>query len=103
MKLPAFYQQRLNRWLDSRAPLSGQHKLSQKNLYTFPNLTGLGLTTTIIILWLLGTNYQNNLILGLSYLLISLFVVAIWHAFSNLVSLEVKAVTAHPGFAGDEI
>ena len=103
MKLPAFYQQRLNRWLDSRAPLSGQHKLSQKNLYTFPNLTGLGLTTTIIILWLLGTNYQNNLILGLSYLLISLFVVAIWQAFSNLVGLEVKAVTAHPGFAGDEI
>lgn len=103
MKLPAFYQQRLNRWLDSRAPLAGQHKLSHKNLYTFPNATGLGLLVTITLLWLLGTNYQNNLILGLSYLLISLFVVAIWQAFSNLVGLEIKAVNAQPGFAGDDI
>lgn len=103
MKLPRFYQQRIDRWLDSRSPLAVQHKLTQKNLYTFPNLTGLALTVAIVILWILGTNYQNNLILGLAYLLISLFVVAIWQAFSNLVGTEIKALGVQPGFAGEDI
>jgi uncharacterized protein (DUF58 family) len=103
MRIPSFYRKRLDKWLDKRAPLATQHKLAQHNLYTFPNLTGLGLVITILIIWLMGTNYQNNLVLGIAYLLISFFVVAIWQAYANLAGLEIKAVTSQPGFVGDNI
>jgi uncharacterized protein (DUF58 family) len=103
MRIPNFYRKRLDKWLDKRAPLATQHKLAQHNLYTFPNLTGLGLCITILIIWLMGTNYQNNLVLGIAYLLISFFVVAIWQAYANVAGLEIKAVTTQPGFAGDNI
>lgn len=103
MSLATLYRKRLDKWLDRRAPLSSAHKLAQHNLYTFPNTTGLGLAFTIFIIWLLGTNYQNNLILSVAYILISIFVVAIWQAYKNLAGLEIKAISASTGFAGDSI
>jgi len=98
-----WFDSRLNKWVDKRAPLANTHKLTQRNLYTFPNRIGLGLSITILIIWLLGTNFQNNLALAISYLLISIFVVAIWQAYGNLAGLVIKAVGASPGFAGDDI
>ncbi len=103
MKIPNFYRKRLNHWIDKRAPRSTQHKLTQRNLYTFPNRTGLGLLITLIIIWLMGTNYQNNLVLAIAYLLISLFIVAIWQAYRNLSGIEINAINSQPGFAGDDI
>jgi uncharacterized protein (DUF58 family) len=103
MTLAQLYRKRMDKWLDKRAPLSITHKLAQHNLYTFPNLTGLGLVFTIFIIWLLGTNYQNNLILAIAYILISIFVVSIWQAYKNLAGLEIKAVNTSKGFAGDPI
>jgi uncharacterized protein (DUF58 family) len=41
------------------------------------------------------------LILGLSYLLISIFVVSILHAFSNLSGISIQFIIAKPTFAGD--
>jgi uncharacterized protein (DUF58 family) len=56
----------------------------------------------LIVLWTLGTNYQNNLILGLSLLLASLFVLAILRTHENLSGLDVEFIDAEPGFAGQE-
>lgn len=103
MRIPTFYRKRLDRWLDSRSPIATEHKLTQRNLYTFPNTIGLGLLVTILIIWVMGTNYQNNLVLAICYLLISFFVVAIWQAYSNLAGIQIKAITSHSGFAGDDI
>jgi len=103
MRLPNFYRKRLDKWLDKRAPLATQHKLAQHNLYTFPNMTGFGFGISILIIWLMGTNYQNNLVLGIAYLLMSFFVVAIWQVFYNLAGLNIKAVTSQSGFVGDSI
>ncbi|WP_372882923.1 DUF58 domain-containing protein [Psychromonas sp.] len=54
------------------------------------------------ILWLLGTSYQNNLVLALSYLLISLIVVAIFHTYANLAGLEIKVLGGKPAFVGEK-
>lgn len=99
----ANWQRRFERWLDQRAPRARQIQLNRKNLYTFPNLTGLIYVLIALIIWLLGTNYQNNLILGLSYLLVSIFVVGILHAFANLTGISIRFVGASPAFAGDQV
>ena len=75
--------------------------LNRKNLYTFPNLTGSLYLLAMLVIWMLGTNYQNNLILALAYLMASIFVVSILHAFTNLSGVTVRAVAAKPTFAGD--
>lgn len=97
----ASWEQRFYRWIDQRSPRARHLRLNRKNLYTFPNLTGLLYLSITFVIWLLGTNYQNNLILGLSYLLVSIFVVSILHAFANLAGITVRFVRARPAFAGD--
>lgn len=95
------WEQRFYRWVDKRTPRTLQAQLNRKNLYIFPNLTSLLYLGVSLVIWLLGTNYQNNLILGLSYLLFSIFVVSINHAFANLAGITVRFVGARPAFAGE--
>lgn len=95
------WENRFYRWVDKRNPQATSITLNRKNLYTFPNLTGLMYLLVTLIIWMLGTNYQNNLILALAYLMIAMFVVGILHAFTNLAGITVKFVGAQPAFAGE--
>jgi uncharacterized protein (DUF58 family) len=88
-------------WIDKRTPRSRLVQLTRKNLYIFPNLNGLLYGVMTLVIWLLGTNYQNNLILALSYLMLSLFIVAIPHTFANMAGVSVRFVSAKPAFAGE--
>ncbi len=97
----AAWQRRFFRWIDKRAPRARQISLNRKNLYIFPNRTGFLYLAMTLVIWLLGTNYQNNLILALAYLMISLFVVAIHHTFANLSGISVRFISATPAFAGE--
>lgn len=97
----AAWQRRFFRWIDQRMPSARHIHLNRNNLYIFPNLTGLFYVILILVIWLLGTNYQNNLILALAYLLMSLFVVAIHHTFANLSGLSVRFINAGHAFAGE--
>jgi len=96
-------QKRFFSWIDKRTPFAKQALLTRKNLYILPTKTGMSFFILSFLLWLIGTSYQNNLVLALSYLLISLVVVAIFHTYTNLAGIEVKALGAKPGFAGDSI
>ena len=95
------WEQHFYRWIDKRSPQAPTATLTHKNLYTFPNAKGLLFLLLIVIIWLLGTNYQNNLILATSYLLASLFVSAILHAYSNMAGLSVRVISTTPAFAGE--
>lgn len=107
MATPGSWQQRFSRWFfhwsDRRAPRAVQAQLTQKNLYVFPNATGFLYLGVTLLIWLLGTNYQNNLILALSYFMVSLLVVAIYHSFANLAGLQLKVMDTRSAFAGEEI
>jgi uncharacterized protein (DUF58 family) len=96
-------QLRFFRWVDKRAPLSQSVTLTRKNLYIFPTPIGLSFLGLSLLLWLVGTSYQNNLVLALSYLLISLLVVAIFHTYANLMGVQVKVLGAKPAFVGENV
>ena len=96
------WRQRFFNWIDRRAPLAASHRLTHKNLYTFPNRQGFLFLLLLLVLWVMGTNYQNNLILGLCYWLSSLFVVSILHAYANLAGISIRFIGAQPVFAGDK-
>lgn len=101
--LRAHFRARFFRFLDKRNPRANFHKLNTKNLYIFPGKRGFIFLGFVLVLWMLGTNYQNNLILGLSFLLISLFVVSILHTYANLAGLEIQVKGASNAHVGEVV
>ncbi len=97
------WETRFYRWVDNRSPQAQSISLNRKNLYTFPNLSGGAYLLVTLIIWILGTNYQNNLILALAYLMVSIFIVAIFHAFTNLAGIRITFVDSKPAFAGEPV
>jgi len=101
-KMQNAWQARFFRWLDRRSPKKNTHHLTRKNLYIFPTKQGFMFLGLVSVLWLLGTNYQNNLILALSFLLVSLFVLSILQTYANLAGIDIEYKGAGPSFAGDQ-
>ncbi len=91
------------RILDKRIKTALYYRLNRHNLYTFPSRLGFLFIFLIFIMWLMGTNYQNNLILGLCYLLVSLFVVGILHTYGNMAGIDIKFLGAKSDFVGENI
>lgn len=89
------------RWLSRRLPPATSVTLDHSKLFVLPTTAGMGFLLVISLLWLLGTNYENNLVFALAFLLVGLFVVLPIHTFANLSGLRMRLVDALPAFAGD--
>ncbi len=89
------------RWLKRRIPPSRYHTLDRKNIFIFPNKTGFAFLLTVCLLWLLGTNYQNNLVIMLAFLLISLMHTCIFYTYQNFSGLCIELRSIENGFCGD--
>ncbi|GAB1257144.1 DUF58 domain-containing protein [Aurantivibrio plasticivorans] len=100
-RLKHFFQKRFVQWANKRIPISNQHTFSQKNLFIFPSMQGFWFLLVTLLLWLLGTNYENNIVLSLAFLLTTLMVVTILHSYSNLSGLSIELQGASPVFQGE--
>lgn len=96
-------QSKFRYWLDRRQPETPREVLSQRNLYIFPSKQFLGFLTVTIMMWLAGTNYENNLVLAMTFFMLAIFVSTIFMTHANLSGLEIAAVGYEPVFAGDQI
>lgn len=93
-------RERYQQWLRRRIPPSREVVLDQRRIFIFPTAYGFFYIIICFLLFLGGTNYENNLIIGLSFLMASLFVNSIMHTFRNLSGLKLAAGDMRPGFAG---
>ena len=100
-KLQSWVRHKIWAWLERRQPPVSQLILRQNILYVLPSKYGISLFALAAILYLLGSNYQNNLILLLSFLLIGLLLLAIILAFKNLHGLVLQSGETTAAFAGD--
>lgn len=96
-------KQKFRFWLDKRQPSTAREKLSQHNLYILPSPQFFGFLAVIIMIWIAGTNYENNLILALAFFMLSVFVSTIFMTHSNLSGLELAVTGYEPVFAGEQI
>ena len=94
-----FFKKNLERWLAKRIPCDREHQLNSRNIMIYPTRFGLAYLGFVILVFLLGTNYQNNIILLLSYLLASLFISVMLHSFYNFSTLRFYSVAEQQGFA----
>ena len=83
-------RERFFSWIDRRNQTQDRHQLNYKNLYIFPTKKGFLFVLLAVILWIMGTNYQNNLIIAVAFFVISLLVVIIHTTFFQLAGLRVQ-------------
>jgi uncharacterized protein (DUF58 family) len=98
-----FIQQFYQSWLRRRLPPKSRQILHRKNIFILPSKVGLGFLATVALLWLLGTNYQNNLMLVLAFLLLSLLHTCILYTYVNFSGLSLTVKNIEPCFVGDTI
>jgi len=100
-KMHRRYWRFINHYLDKRQPAADNVTLVQKLIFILPTRYGWWFLLLISLLYLMGTNYQNNLILLLSYLMLSIFLLTIVLSYQNLSGLTLQCATPAEGFAGD--
>jgi uncharacterized protein (DUF58 family) len=97
------FRQRFGRWLQRRIPPARSVTLDQRRIFIFPSRVGFFFFACLLVMLLAGINYQNNSAYGLTFLLATLFVVAILHSYANLSGLTVRALHAGEGFPGQQL
>lgn len=95
------WQRWRDRYLAKHLPASTQVDLKQHQLFVFPTPLGAMWLGLVLLCYLLGTNYQNNLVLLLSYWLLSVWIVCIVLAFRNLHRLQLKSLPLVEGFVSE--
>lgn len=97
------WQDYMANWLDRRIPSARQFIFDARNTFIFP--TGFGWLFLLLSfgLFLLGTNYQNNLMLMLCFFLAAIFLVNLFVAYLNFARIRIKLGKTNNVFAGDQL
>lgn len=90
-----------DRWLLKRIPPGPSVRLDQRRIFIMPTAVGMSFLLALLLMLLAAINYQNSLAYALTFLLGSVFVVAILHTWRNLAGLELQAGGADAAFVGE--
>lgn len=96
-------QNKMELWLNRRIPSARRFKLNHKSIFIFPSRFGGLFLFLCLGLFLLGANYQNNLMVILCYFLVSLFLINLLVAYFNFSNLDIQLGKVQNSFAGDNI
>jgi uncharacterized protein (DUF58 family) len=95
-------QQRFTAWALSRQVYhEGTITLTQRSIYIIPTRRGFAFAGVLVLMLLGDINYVLSLGYVLTFLLGTMAVMSMLHAFRNMVKLEIRAGRAAPVFAGD--
>ncbi|WP_227431031.1 DUF58 domain-containing protein [Psychrobacter sp. I-STPA6b] len=84
------FASRLQRFFANRAPHSDHTTLTLRNVYIFFSREGMLFALLLLITFIMGVNYGNNLVLGLFFYLISIWVISLHVTFAHVSGLQVK-------------
>lgn len=93
----------LGRWLNRRIPRAREVRLDQRRIFILPTTFGALYLLMTLLTFLVGVNYRNSIAYALSFLLLSLFLVAILETYRNLSGLTLRAHRSGEGFVGEEV
>ena len=101
-KLRIFFNNRFDYWLKKRMPAIDSIKLNRGNTFIFPSRFGGVFLVTSSVIFLIGTNYQNNLILFLVFFLLSFMITCMFLSYQNLSGLVLTAVKGEDQFSNKD-
>ncbi|KTC07909.1 hypothetical protein AO390_16030 [Pseudomonas marginalis ICMP 11289] len=91
------------RWLARRIPAASRIVLDHRRIFILPTRTGITFMVVLVLMLLVAINYQNSLAYGLTFLLLSVGVLAILHTYRNLSGLILSAGPARSVFVGEAV
>lgn len=95
--------QPFNRWLTQRLTKNSSQTLNKRNIFILPSHAGIAYLLITFAIFLLATNYENNLSLLLSYWLISVWIIILYLSYFNLSGLHCEAKTIQSVHVNDKI
>lgn len=90
----------MSRWFAKRAPKSDSATLNLRNVYIFFSREGLLFAVLLVITFVAGINYGNNLVLGLCFYLVSVWLISFHVTFAHIVGLQVRLLDVTMAEAG---
>ena len=91
-----------DRWLLKRIPPGPSVRLDQRRIFIMPTAVGMSFVVALLLMLLAAINYENSLAYALTFMLGSVFVVAILHTWRNLAGLELQAGGSEAVFLGEQ-
>lgn len=77
-------------WFAKRAPRNDIATLNLRNVYIFFSKEGILFALLLLITFVAGINYANNLVLGLCFYLISVWLISVHITFAHISGLQVR-------------
>ena len=90
----------LSRWFAARSPKSDSATLNLRNVYIFFSREGMLFAVLLIITFIAGINYGNNLVLGLCFYLVSVWLISFHVTFAHISGLKVHLIEVTIAEAG---
>lgn len=103
-RLRSILDARVQAWLMRRQGMDGDPlRLERRRIYILPTRLGLAYAAMVFAMVLGGMNYNNNLGLGLAFLLVSLGLVVMHHCHGTLSGLGLQLLATESAFAGEPV
>lgn len=84
--------QKLHAFLLARTPRADKVSLGLSNVYVFFSRQGLLFGLLLIITFVMGVNYANNLVLGLFFYLFGIWLVGVFYTFVQVSGVQIRLV-----------
>lgn len=91
------------RWVGRRIPPASRIELDHRRIFILPTRVGGTYALVLFLLLLVSINYQNSLAYGLTFLMVSVGILAILHTYRNFSGLILSAGNAHSVFVGEPV
>jgi uncharacterized protein (DUF58 family) len=91
------------RWVGRRIPPASRIELDHRRIFILPTRVGGTYAFVLFLLLLVSINYQNSLAYGLTFLMLSVGVLAILHTYRNFSGLILSAGSARSVFVGEPV
>lgn len=95
------YRFSLQRFLVGEGPEDAPIFLAQRRVYILPSKMGIYFAAMMLVMLLGAVNYNNSLAYALTFLLASIFFIAILHTYRNLLHLRIDLDPTAAVFCGE--
>lgn len=91
------------RWLLNRIPSENVIQLNINNTFILPSSFGWSCIGIVVCLFVLGTNFQNNIILLLCYFLLAMMLIGVFHSYFFFIQHQISFLPISPDFENRQL
>ncbi len=103
MKPLEWLERRRLAWIVDRHPRRAQIKTGTRSIYILPSRSGIAMMCFLMFIFLLAVNFQNALVFGLFFWLLSLAILNLHYTHHNIAGLMIRCVSTRNAVAGGSV